>query len=66
MSTYAFDPERASQLILLLAYERGRIGSTFATAYEYRTPGYSEAWERGYRAAEEERANAEAKNVHLG
>lgn len=33
--------------ILELAYERGLIGSTFATHDEHSTPGYSEAYAHG-------------------
>lgn len=42
--------DREAQFVLWLAFERGRTQSTFATFDEHTTPGYSEAWERGYKA----------------
>lgn len=36
------------EYIVKLAYSRGARGITFATIDEYQTPGYSEAWQKGW------------------
>jgi hypothetical protein len=43
----------AIEAILLLAFDRGWHGRTFATAEEYNTPGYDAAYKRGQLARKE-------------
>jgi hypothetical protein len=47
--------ETVAEHTLRLAWERGKIRSTFATADEYRTPGYGDAWAAGREAGQRER-----------
>jgi hypothetical protein len=46
--------ETQAEYLLRLAWERGKIGSTFATADEHRAPGYSDAWAAGREAGRRE------------